>query len=403
MSCLIPVCHADCACLIPAYVRGISTALLMGIMGVLTNSCLYATPLSPGQSCRSSAVAHSAGLRPNTAPAASENYHPASADSTKQPPKRRQLAGAPEPPFTLPSFRPSICSTAHSALLHSRQVQRPGTPNLKADAVTANPSTGIMTSNYIANVRVPTSASTLSRHADASKQDCAVAKLSAGTALGARAVSSARSSQWLDLLQQSEEPSLSCSSSDSSSIAASFEDAAHTAQAVKDQHSSVGHQEAGRVQPGVYRQQSCHNMLGKASTKASCNVADPSPHIGLGGQGVSSGALSNALKSLGSARQTKDCQKAPWVSCQRPQDAAKHMTGNTVISCVSLNQDAAAESSHTAAAVGAVFGHRLLDPLFRECTEIMHLFGMDDDWFEHEFLPYTNTALHAPHTDRFHD
>lgn len=342
----------------------------------------------------------SRGIRPNTAPAASENYQPISADSTKQPPKRRQLTEAPELPFAFPSFRPSTCSTAHFSLLHSRQVQRPGTPNLKADAVAANASTGIMASNYVANVRVPTSASTLSRHADASKQDCALAKLAAGSVPGARAlhpVSSARSSQWLDLHQQSKEPSLSCSSSDSSSIAAALEDAAHKAQAVKDQHSSVVHWEAVRVQSRVYRQQSCHTLLDKASINESCKVADTSQHIGLGGQGVSSGALFNALKSLGSARQTQDCQKAPVMSCQRPQNAANHMTGNTVTSCVSLNQDIAAESTGTAAAVGAIVGPRLLDPLVGECAEIMHLFGMDDDWFEHEFLPYAHTAmLHAP-------
>ena len=76
------------------------------------------------------------------------------------------------------------------------------------------------------------------------------------------------------------------------------------------------------------------------------------------------------------------------------------MNGNTVTSCVSPNQDAAAESTDAAAAVAEAVGHRLLDPLVGECTEIMQLFGMDDDWFEHEFLPYANKAvLHSPPVD----
>lgn len=339
-------------------------------------------------------------MRPSTAPAASENYHPTTLDSTKQSPKRRQLAEAPELPFTLPSFRPSTCSTAHSPLLRARQAQRPGTPNLKADAFTASANTGTVTSSLAANIRVPTSASALSRHADAPKQYWALAKLAPGTEPGARAlhsVRSARASQRLDVKQQSEETSLSCSSSDSSSIAASYQDAARKPQAVIEQQTSLV-QEAVRVQPQVLRRRSSHKLLGRASINGS-NVVDTSQNIG---QGVSSRALSSALKSLGAAKQMRDCQDAPLALSQRSQNAASHMNGNTVTSCVSVNQDAAAEPTDAEAAMDEMAGPRLLDALVGECTEIMHLFGMDADWFEKEFLPYADKAvLLAPHTDRF--
>lgn len=260
-----------------------------------------------------------------------------------------------------------------------------------------------MTSSLAANIRVPTSASALSRHADAPKQDWALVKLAPGTEPGARAlhsVRSARASQRLDVKQQSEETSLSCSSSDSSSIAASYQDAAHKPQAVMEQQTSLV-QEAVRVQPQVLRRRSSHNLLGRASINGS-DVVDTSQNIGRGGQGVSSRALCSALKSLGAAKQMRDCQDAPLALSQRSQNAASHMNGNTVTSCVSVNQDAAAEPTYAEAAVDEAAGHRLLDPLVGECTEIMHLFGMDGDWFEKEFLPYADKAvLRAPHTDLF--
>ena len=326
-------------------------------------------------------------MRPNTAPAASENYHLTSSDSTKQPPKRRQLAEAPEVPFALPSFRPSTCSTAGSPLLRSRQVLRPGTPNPKADAAIARASPGTMAAYPSASVRVPTSATSLSRHADASKHDWALAKLAAGKAPDAHAlrpVRNARAFQRLEMDQQSGETSSSCPGSESSSIAA------HT---VLAQRTDLG-QEAIRERSRLLSRQSPPDLLGKVSS----SVFGTSQDIGLGGQGVSSGALSTALKSLGSARQTRDCQEPLLVLSQQHHHAANHMNGNTVTSCVSVHQDAAAESSDAAFVDRTV--HSLPDPLMGQCTQLMHLLGMDDDWFEHEFLPYANKAmLHKFHTD----
>ena len=250
------------------------------------------------------------------------------------------------------------------------------------------------------NARVPTSATHLSRHAAASKHDWALARLAAGKApdtCASRPVRNVRAFQRLEVDQQSEGTSSSCSSSESSSIAASHEDAAHTPQAGFSQQTDLG-QEAMRVRSGLLRRQSSPNVLGKVSS----NVLGTSQEIGLGGQGVSSGALSSALKSLGSTRQTRDCQDAPLLLGQQHHHAASHMNGNTVTSCISAHQDAAAECSDAEAASKFDDGlvHSLPDPLIGECTQLMHLLGMDDDWFEHEFLPYANKAeLHAPHTD----
>ena len=333
-------------------------------------------------------------MRPNTAPAASDNYQKTTSDSTKQPPKRRQLAEAPEVPFALPSFRPSTCSTANSPLLRSRQVQRPGTPSPKADAVVASAKPGSMAARPRADVRAPSFASSLSRQADASRQDWALARLATGKTPDAQAwqpVRSAKAFQRLDMDQQAEDMSSSCSSSESSSIVASHEDAASGSQALMHQHKDLG-QDAIRVHAKLLRRPSCPDVLGKVSL----NVVASPQEIGLGGQGVSSGALSCALKSLGSARQARECQDAPLVSCQQRHHAPCHMNGNTVTSCVCDHQVAAAESTDAEAALDDRTVHRLSEPLTGECTQIMQLFGMDDDWFEHEFLPYAQ----AHHTDR---
>ena len=246
-----------------------------------------------------------------------------------------------------------------------------------------------------ANVRVPTSGTSLSRHADAAKHDWALAKLAAGKAPAAHAlrpVRDVRAFQRLEMDEQSEEMSSSCSSSESSSIAAAYEDAAH---AVLGQHTNHG-QEAIRVRSRLLRRQPSPNLLGTVSS----NVIATSQEIGFGGQGVSSGALSNALKGLGSARQTRHSQDALQVLSQQHRHAATHMNGNIVTSCVSAHQDAAAESVDAEAACDDRVVYSLPDPLMGECTQLMHLLGMDDDWFEHEFLPYANKAvLHAPHTD----
>ena len=246
-----------------------------------------------------------------------------------------------------------------------------------------------------ANVRVPTSATSLSKHADASKHDWALSKLAAGKAPDAHAlrpVRNVRAFQRLETDQQSEETCSSCSSSESSSIAASYEDAAHN---VLRQHTDSG-QEAIRVRSRLLRRQSSPNLLRKVSS----NVLGTSQDIGLGGQGVSSGALSNALKGLNSARQTRHSQDALLVLSQQHQRAATHMNGNTVTSCVSAHQDAAADSLDAEAAINDRVVHSLPDRLMGECAELMHLLGMDDDWFEHEFLPYANkTILHALHID----
>lgn len=331
-------------------------------------------------------------VRPSTAPAASDNYQKTPSDSIKQPPKRRQLAEAPEVPFALPSFRPGTCSTANSPLLRPCQVQRPGTPNPKADAVVASAKHGSMAARPTANVRVPTVASGLSRHADASRQDGALARLAAGKVPDAQAwqpVRSAKASQLLDMDQQAEDVSSSCSSSESSSIVASIDGAASGSQALMDQHTDLG-PGAIRVRAKLLRRSSCPDVLGKVSI----NVDSSPQEIGLG-QGVSSGALSNVLKSLGSARQARECQDAPLISCQQRHHAPSHMNGNTVTSCVCDHQDAAAESTDAEAALDDRTVHRVSEPLMGECTQIMQLFGMDDDWFEHEFLPYA----HAHHTD----
>ena len=327
-------------------------------------------------------MAHvAAGFRPKTAPAASASHQSAPAHSTKQPVKCQQRAEVPELPFSLPGFRPSPCLTADSSLGRGRHGQRPGTPNPKADAATV--SAGVnMPAHTRGNVRVPSLADVTLRSADAAKQDWLLARLASGKASIAHIAQHSRSAQLGNVDHQSADET--CLIRSSSSIAASLEDAADKAQTFRGQHEGPG-RSIVRAHATVPRQKSSHNLLDSASRGA----VSSSDSIGFGGQGVSHGALSNALKSLGSLRQARESEGIQTPT-QQHQTAVRHIGGNTVMSCVSASYGSVPETSES---LGVEKMKSSPDPLVDECAQIMRLFGMDNVWFEGDFLPYAHSAV----------
>ena len=328
---------------------------------------------------------HAAGLRPSTAPAASPSHQTSASDSGKQPTKRRQLAQMTELPCALPGFRPSPCLTADNSLVRARHGQRPGTPILKADAAATLLRTGNLTASLRAIIRVPASATGLSS-ANAAKQDWPLAKMVNGRAaespLSVPDVH-ARGSQLLDVEQQSADVMpFYQSDSVSSSSAATYEH-----RAVRNEHMEPGismlqaHAMVPEQQPGdIVHEKPLDDAVGTSGS------------IGWGGQGVAKGTLSSALRSLGTKQHTRDGRDGQVGAGQQHMHASKHMHGNSVLSCFGASQGSAPEAANSRLADALLVQH-VTDPLVEQCTQVMHLLGMDDDWYEREFLFCAHNAV----------
>ena len=246
-----------------------------------------------------------------------------------------------------------------------------------------------MPANTRGSVRVLSLADATLKSADAAKQDWVLARLGSRRASSSHVGQLARRSQLVDVDNQSADEA-SFTRSSSSSTAASHENAADRPQTCRGQH-EVARRSSVRACATVPKQQSSHKLADSASKGF---VSSPDS-IGFGGQGVSHGALSNALKTLGSTRQTRECKDIRTSAQQH--HAVRHIGGNTVMSCVSASHDSAPESSGT---LDVTEMYSMPDPLIEECTQIMHFFGMDDVWFEGDFLPYAQSAVSlGPHRD----
>lgn len=343
----------------------------------------------------------SSGARPSTAPAASDSQQASSGDSIKQPTKRRQLAELiPDPPFSLPVFRPSTCLTADPQLGRSRHGQRPGTPNLRAEALTASSSASSTAANPRAHVQIPVAFAT---SVDPISQNWPISRWSGGrtagvpsnaAVIGSTAVHAGQGSGAADQLKPEEaedETMLTRSSSDCSSIAAASDD--DSARLLTSRlHSTGPAQTFVRVRKS--------NMQRPQLIKDSPTSADAgstSQSISFGGQGVSSVALSQALQTLGS-KHARHSTQGELASAQNKDGAASHMNGNTVVSCISTSGSGIKPAKNSSEAGDRSMSMQTVqDPLLRESCEVMQWFGMDDTWFEEEFVPYARRAMWVAH------
>ncbi|KAL0042675.1 hypothetical protein WJX79_007474 [Trebouxia sp. C0005] len=131
----------------------------------------------------------SRGARPSTSPAASNSQHASSMDTSKQSSKRRQVAETSDPPaFSLPHFRASPCLTSGSQLGHSRHGLRPGTPNPKADSLTAAHSASSLSPNPRGSVKIPAA---FMKPNDSASQDWPISRWAGSRTPGATSLAAA--------------------------------------------------------------------------------------------------------------------------------------------------------------------------------------------------------------------
>ena len=330
---------------------------------------------------------HCAGARPSTSPAASNRQHASSADTSKQSSKRRQVAEASDPPaFSLPHFRASPCLTSGSQLGHSRHGLRPGTPNPKADSLTAVHSASSLSTNPRGSVKIPAA---FTKSNDPASQDWPISRWAGSRTPGGAAAATASDavhalhagrSTSAELNAHAEhEAALSRSSSDSSSIASSLEEDSHRHQVSKPLQTTV----RVRTSSGQRKQPV------KSPLDSVADAVSTSQSTEFGGYAVSSQALSQALKSLGhkNARHTTQSELV-----QKQIGAVGHMNGNTVVSCVSAS-DASQSAPQN---LGLQIEHSK-DPLVKESHQVMHWLGMNDAWFVEDFLPFAKRTVMLGH------
>ncbi len=315
-------------------------------------------------------------------------------DTSKQSSKRRQVAETADPPiFSLPHFRASPCLTSGSQLGHSRHGLRPGTPNPKADSLTAAHSASSLSTNPRGSVKIPAA---FTKSNDPASQDWPISRwagsrtpggTSPAAATGSNAVHAlhAGRSTTAELNAHAEhEAALSRSSSDSSSIAASLEEDSYRQQVSKPLQTIV------RVRTsGAQRKQPVKSPLDSA---AESDAVSTSHSTEFGGYAVSSQVLSQALKSLGhkNARHTSQSEVVP-----QQVGAIGHMNGNTVVSCVSAS-DASQSARSASQSLDLQIDHSK-DPLVKESHQVMHWLGMNDAWFVEDFLPFAKRTVLLGH------
>lgn len=302
------------------------------------------------------------------------------------------MAEASEPPaFSLPHFRASPCLTSGSQLGHSRHGLRPGTPNPKADSLTAVHSASSLSTSPRGSVKIPAA---FTKSNDPASQDWPISRWAGSRTPGGTSAAAATASNAVHALHAGRststelteptgnEAALSRSSSDSSSIAASLEEDSHRHQVSKPLQTIV------RVRTSsAQRKQPVKSPLDSAA-----DAVSTSQSTDFGGYAVSSQALSQALKSLGhkNARHTSQSELVP-----QQFGAVGHMNGNTVVSCVSAS-DASQSARSASQNLGWQIEHSK-DPLVKESHQIMHWLGMNDAWFEEDFLPFAKRTVLLGH------
>ena len=289
--------------------------------------------------------------------------------------------------------------TAGSQLGHSRHGQRPGTPNPKADFLTAAATASSMGTHPRGPVKIPAA---FTKSASSSSQDWPISRWGSSRLLGVSpsaaasnavpAVHAGQGSGAAELAkveQTGDESALSRSSSDSSSIAASLRDESHAHKLQAGRSLTSGSsQPIARVRASnVQRPQPASSSLASADAASTSNSSD------FNGHAVSGPVLCQALKSLGS-KHGRHGSQAELSS--RQEGAAGHMNGNTVVSCISSAEMAGAAS--VVKASKSLNVHSRTDALLRESDEVMHWLGMDHGWFEEDFLPFAKRVVLLGHT-----
>jgi len=286
------------------------------------------------------------------------------------------VAEASEPPaFSLPHFRASPCLTSGSQLGHSRHGLRPGTPNPKADSLTAVHSASSLSTSPRGSVKIPAA---FTKSNDPASQDWPISRWAGSRTPGGTSAAAATASNAVHALHAGRststelteptgnEAALSRSSSDSSSIAASLEEDSHRHQVSKPLQTIV------RVRTSsAQRKQPVKSPLDSAADAVSTSQSTE-----FGGYAVSSQALSQALKSLGHKN-------------------ARHTSQSELVSCVSAS-DASQSARSASQNLGWQIEHSK-DPLVKESHQIMHWLGMNDAWFEEDFLPFAKRTVLLGH------
>ena len=179
----------------------------------------------------------------------------------------------------------------------------------------------------------------------------------------------------------SEQAPLSHFSADASSTASPSQQAPHQPQSLRCPQTDASQVAVSLRKSSVHRQPSVHSM----SSKALNDAASPS-QIGVGGQGLSGSVLSHAISRLSPQRQEKASQAALTSSQQHQLSVGHYTTGHNAIDRFSKHQ--ASDLHDNLVSSADVLAMTTVDPLMMECTQVMQLFGMNDDWFESDFLPH---------------
>ncbi|KAA6425197.1 MAG: hypothetical protein FRX49_04692 [Trebouxia sp. A1-2] len=292
------------------------------------------------------------------------------------------------------TFTAGSADTLDSIPIDADIIGSRGTPNPKADSLTAAHSASSLSPNPRGSVKIPAA---FMKPNDSASQDWPISRWAGSRTPGATSLAAATGSNAVHAMhagrltaaelnaQAEHEAVLSCSSSDSSSIAASSEEDSHRHQVSKPLQTIV------RVRTSSAQRK----QLVKSLLDSTADAVSTSQSTEFGGYAVSSQALSQALNSLGhkNARHTTQGKLV-----QQQVGAVGHMNGNTVVSCVSAN-DASQSARSASQNLGLQVEHSK-DPLVNESHQVMHWLGMNDAWFVEDFLPFAKrTVLLGHHQD----
>ena len=347
-------------------------------------------------------IVWSAGIRPNSAPASSDMQH--SQDSSRQTVKRRQVTASYEPPSALPGFRPGPCLTADSQISRSRHSLRPGTPITKAEAAAA--ATSLATSMRATSSKdVRDAATSLASSMKAtSSRDVREAAIAAS-----KTVSSSQDlpiTRWLN--------SRSPAGSTGSVIASATASLQTASQADNDmargqEASMLSHSDPGKSSSAASVQHSTQRLVKKVLAPQATQSAVKglrSPVRRSLSQGCIPSANSEGSDSFSSLRTSSTMSPSPRKSLDvirqksnadsvsgGQNKTAHHMSGNSVMSYISKTSVAAEPADVTVDTGRSVPPCSTAADLLKESNEIMQWFGMDDLWFEAEFLPFAEQML----------
>ena len=131
----------------------------------------------------------------------------------------------------------------------------------------------------------------------------------------------------------------------------------------------------------------------RSHSQSSITSAVSPTHEVSGSIAAATTVLSPSRKSLAFTR--CDIADGP-VSAGSPESTAHHINGNSVTSYVSRTKvPEAATAVHASSRSNSAQVNDIADPLLRESHLVMQWFGMDNAWFENDFLPFADRTLQA--------